>query len=1230
MSTKRFLNKVVFIKSANINYQEVLVDGNVHFTGDQGVGKSTVLRAILFFYNADSLQLGIPRSSNKEAFADYYFAYANSHIIYEVTSGYAQFCVWLFKEHNKLCYRFINAPFEQSFFLEQTVKGSHPRSPEQVLEQVRAEGHACSRKILRFSEFRDILYGAIKLKDTSLKTFRQYALMESSVYHNIPKTIGNVFLNSKLQSDAIKSTIINSISEDEFQATDGRGYHVDLDVLRSQLGDFKQDYDDIADFEKIKKRAERILKLHALLHKAEEEQVFSARQLGASAKTAEKSREELETSLQTQEARKEKLNAHIERLKQQHRARAKQLSDEIAIQRNNIAKAEEKRAYYEKIGIAHILQRVAQEERLKMESAETEKQKRALEAEFESLEQQYQVLFDRLSNERERFANGIHQKMNALAQRLATHKQRCVEEYQLLFEEMDETRDSRAAELEQQRDSLRGSLHKLEQLRQTIQTTPYFQEEIERVNAELAELRQSAPQQEAQTQLHQAEIRQFEQQEQHEEEQAAIAFEHQKSDLLRQQKEVKAEIEALTVKLQSFENSLYEFLNQRYPGWENTIGKVCDERILFENDLRPAFEHANELLYGVKLDLQELEPTVKTLADYEKEREQQKKMLQKLEKDLSALTEERGKDQQRVHRKFQRKVREEKKSIATLEEQIEQAGFQIERLTIECEDLRRNAERKRAENLEKVSPKIVTVKSQLQEIDGKLGRLKTRYQREKQQKKQERDAALKQLAEEQKAEEQNLKRQLQTLEQSYNQRQQELEERKYADLQGKGLDTAQLRELEAQLASLSMKLQEIEGLKRDHVGKYQHDKEEYLDRRQEFENRQSYLERELRDLEAQFSTEHERLKLTFTQLNQVLEKLRERRKDLQRQQQDFEEFRAHDLYRELEIHIVDFGSVHGGENLSILIGRLKDLALQIKSKGEDFRSAINTFVSPFRDDNIFHFPKQFLDNAAYYAFGDELREFIEEEKIERAKQDVKKIHADLIKLIVMDIDNLTSRRKEVEDTIARMNKDFERSNFVGVVQKVELTTDDSENRIVQTLQEIKRFNDEQPIAQSDTELFTGVKFDQHSDRAFTLLTTLIKNLTAESKRAEITLADTFELKFRVVENQKDTGWQKKLTDIGSNGTDILVKAMIYIMLLNVFKEKASKKFKDFTLHCIMDEIGVIHPRNIESLITFANERGIWMINGSPVEHNALAYRHVYDFSKNAQSITTAARLITQN
>ena len=67
----KYLNKIIFINSANIPYAEISIDGNVHFTGTQGVGKSTLLRALLFFYNADKHRLGIQQG--QKSFDEFYF-----------------------------------------------------------------------------------------------------------------------------------------------------------------------------------------------------------------------------------------------------------------------------------------------------------------------------------------------------------------------------------------------------------------------------------------------------------------------------------------------------------------------------------------------------------------------------------------------------------------------------------------------------------------------------------------------------------------------------------------------------------------------------------------------------------------------------------------------------------------------------------------------------------------------------------------------------------------------------------------------------------------------------------------------------------------------------------------------------------------------------------------------------------------------------------------------------
>lgn len=107
----RFLNKIVFINSASVAYAEIELDGNVHLIGTQGVGKSTLLRAILFFYNANKVKLGIPRE--KKNYDDYYFPYQNSYVIYEVMKDGVPFCVLSYKVNGKVAFRFFDSGYNR-------------------------------------------------------------------------------------------------------------------------------------------------------------------------------------------------------------------------------------------------------------------------------------------------------------------------------------------------------------------------------------------------------------------------------------------------------------------------------------------------------------------------------------------------------------------------------------------------------------------------------------------------------------------------------------------------------------------------------------------------------------------------------------------------------------------------------------------------------------------------------------------------------------------------------------------------------------------------------------------------------------------------------------------------------------------------------------------------------------------------------------------------------------
>ena len=90
-------------------------------------------------------------------------------------------------------------------------------------------------------------------------------------------------------------------------------------------------------------------------------------------------------------------------------------------------------------------------------------------------------------------------------------------------------------------------------------------------------------------------------------------------------------------------------------------------------------------------------------------------------------------------------------------------------------------------------------------------------------------------------------------------------------------------------------------------------------------------------------------------------------------------------------------------------------------------------------------------------------------------------------------------------------------------------------------------------------LFSNNNRDEVNRKVVDYLKSLSHQLQNEPNRPTVSLGDAFRLQFRVKENDNDTGWVERINNVGSDGTDILVKAMVNIMLINVFKKKAAKK-----------------------------------------------------------------------
>jgi hypothetical protein len=114
------------------------------------------------------------------------------------------------------------------------------------------------------------------------------------------------------------------------------------------------------------------------------------------------------------------------------------------------------------------------------------------------------------------------------------------------------------------------------------------------------------------------------------------------------------------------------------------------------------------------------------------------------------------------------------------------------------------------------------------------------------------------------------------------------------------------------------------------------------------------------------------------------------------------------------------------------------------------------------------------------------------------------------------------------------------------------------------------------------------------DRAIETFARLVREI--ENNRDErLRLTDYFDFSIRVHENGHDMGWRRSLDHIGSTGPDYLVKMLIYLSLIEVYRERAIDAKAGSTVHCILDETGVLAPRYVRRILEYAKERGIILI-----------------------------------
>ena len=1213
----RYLNKIVFINSADIKYAPIKLNGNVHLIGNQGAGKSTILRAVLFFYNANTQKLGIPTGPTNESFADFYFPYINSRIIYEIQADSGPFCVMALKVRNRVSFRFLDGKYRKNIFMDES--GKVYSTWEQIRKILDKNNISYSPMINNYKKYRDIIYG----NNEVARRYARYYLLQSRNYKNIPRTIQNVFLNSKLEAEFIKQTIIMSMNEEDFA--------INLNNYIHHLQDFENDLNDIEIMEKdyTRKLIKKIENNFGTINYLNKEIIKKSRDLQLAVDLAEKDLPVIIDKLKNKkQARKDK-KAEIEKAQQQYDNKIQKIAGQISVCKDKIKTAREKQEYYEKLDIESIIKRVNKKSELLQEKENYQDEKDLLESKFQEITQKYKALKKELENRKNEFINAKNSEKNEKQNRNIEARTKVKKQYEKIYQDIrkqhTEKMEDKQSSLELQKDKV----YKLQNRLTEIKHKRFFEEDIDNAKSNIQEINNEIQKKSNQLDRLKNEKNTKRTRAELEKEALRESSENRKEKLQDQIKTLQNNINEIDNKISKSKDALYGWLNENKQGWAENIGKVCDEDMLFRDDLSPQIvDTGEENLFNVEIDLDNLDSKFKTIQDYKIDKQHLKEDIKGIQEKIKVENKKLFDDLEKVKSRYNRKIKEISKQINVLEIEIEQNKKRLKGTKVDLNKFQKKAEEKRQNLIQQLTAKIEKAqdeKARIQEefeelkekVDGKI-RYRERLEREE----------LNDLEEKLKESLQNIDDSIKNKVAEIENEIQDLEGRKKSALEDKGADTERIEEIDRKLLKIENELNYIDENSRI-VVEYQKDKKELFDKLPDLLNRKNLLTNKLQEIKENFSVARKKLEEDLSSINAEINSIEREGSQLEKNLEKFDKFKKSEIYEYIEEYLeyeTDYEETP--ENIAEIIAEIKDTYYKKDRRVKNLEKAVSRFTGEFSEDNIFKFPTIFAEDEDYLDFADNLIDFMQEDKIDVYKKRVNERFADIIKTIGKELTTILSHKSEIRKVISKINKDFMKKNFVGAVKKIELKMDDSNNEIFSILYAIKEFNDQNMYSYGEPTIFSDQNREEQNQKAIDLLKQLVKKLHS-NKYDQISLSDSFDLMFRIEENQNDTGWVEKISNVGSDGTDVLVKAMVNIMLLNVFKESAARQDGDFKLHCVMDEIGKLHPENVRGILRFANERNISLINGSPTEHNAMDYRHIYKIQKDEENISRAVRILSR-
>lgn len=1204
----RFLKKLIFLQSANMPRAEIELDGNIQLLGGNSTGKSTIQKAILFFYNASPTKLGLERG--QKSFINFYYPYANSMIIYELM-GESPFCVVTRVNGPKVVFYFVDSAYKQDWFIN--VKEGIPYSSWSVIKRNILEDDPnifVSAEIDTYKKFRDIISGSKEVE----REYRRFYLFKSKKYDSIANVIQNVYLCKDLDLNIIKDIIIDSAFSQQEETEDKEN----LMRYRSNLQNFEKDYNDLVVWKRNKKLLKEIIGLYNQNEQSRMIMIEKIKQWNFSYKNAISQLKELDDVNVT-------LKKEIELLEEKRKTQETAFYDKSRRQEkemNQIARNIEIAINYKKGAEKdNIEQKILAWQGLEGKISE----RKTKQQELSVLEKEYKDEMLRFNDLKSLIINSAQEKINSCDTQINKAEKNLLEEkttkhiqQESIMKEAKKKHEKVIAEIDVEIQKIKIEISNIElELQNVNNVNPYkdrfaefdnntsicndnrikFLLDEKDQNNLISKLRAKGQRQIADVENEKNQIQ---------------------NNYINEEKVLLQKIQKVQDILDNLKGSFMEWLDNNVEGWEDNIGKIVDEEsIIYNNELCPVLSDAqSDNLYGVKINTTGLKRKFRTPKELQKDKDSLIKQLDSLksdyEKNLQDKEQQKNKLQEKVNSKIEnanKTLNEIKANILSNDAKI--ASIKIQRRKLDNELISFHAKMKHELSIKKEMRSSILEEIQMKRKDKEIGfiqnlkKIESEYAQE-----------ISTLEEKTKRQIANLNQQKSTIKKTADDELKKLADSVDKEINDKGVDIIKIEGCKDAIKKLE---NEIDTLNKYHeeIVIYNSHKKEYIDNINLWKSNMDSLSQEIDGEKQSFAKTMNEINDSIKFKTNKIENNNKTFKSINGEVKTCQGILTATNVQGLLNKYLDFTETETAcdKLLKDICGHTDD----ISARKNTIMCSINDFMKQFKDqDNLFGLKNIIIGDESVDSqmsnFVTKVSELIENNTEVSYEQSLFRDFSDIPQELSRYVGEIYKKRAEIDKILNILNKDFANSNFANQIRELRFIMTDSNDPLILHLKEMQHFWNEHQDQIGGMGLFAQQADDYIIKETMRQLNDIKDLLDKNPDKKDIYLKDTFGLRIAITENDNKNMFSENVAHVGSTGINVTARAIIFVLLINAFKKKTAVD-DNFFIHCLYDEILNIDDNNIEGILNFANDRNIRIVTCGPSAKLSTKYRRSYILHK---------------